>query len=176
MGRDEYGNYVNEEGVTIKITTDKNGKDHVSFYDGPVDGDHSAVHVNVDYDNGTWSSNTHGENHSDSDSGSGGCYLTSACMKEYAEKFDDNCYELKLLRWFRDTFVSKEDIEHYYCIAPNIVSQINKQHNCNSIYKDIYDKVIRVCVSAIENKKYDLAYDVYRQNVLALEKQYVLSV
>ena len=74
MGRDKYGNYVNEKGVTIKVDQDKNGKDHVSFYDGPVDGDHSAVHVNVDYDNEQWTSTTHGENHSDTEKGSGGCY------------------------------------------------------------------------------------------------------
>ena len=30
-GYDKYGNYVNDEGVTIKITQDKNGKDHISF-------------------------------------------------------------------------------------------------------------------------------------------------
>lgn len=173
IGRDKYGNYVNDEGVTIKITTDKSGKDHVSFYDGPVDGDHSAVHVNVDYDKGQWSSNMHGEGHSDSDTGSGGCYLTSAYMKEYSEEFDDNCYELRLLRWFRDKFVSKEDIEHYYYVAPGIVSQIDKQPNCSAIYRDIYEKVISVCVKAIENKSYEMAYDVYRQSVLDLEKKYV---
>ncbi|EOS75554.1 hypothetical protein C819_02116 [Lachnospiraceae bacterium 10-1] len=175
MGRDKYGNYVNEKGVTIKVDQDKNGKDHVSFYDGPVDGDHSAVHVNVDYDNEQWTSTTHGENHSDTEKGSGGCYLTSACMKKYAEQFDDNCYELNLLRWFRDKFVSKEDIEHYYyyCVAPNIVSQIDKLNNSNEIYKRIYENVICVCVKAIEDKKYDVAYNIYKQNVLDLEKMYI---
>ena len=61
----------------------------------------------MDYDNGQWNSTTHGESHSDTEKGSGRYYLTSACMKKYAEQFDDNCYELKLLRWFRDKFVSK---------------------------------------------------------------------
>ena len=48
--RDKYGNYVNDEGVTIKITTDKKGNDHVSFYGDEVDKPHDAVHVNVNYD------------------------------------------------------------------------------------------------------------------------------
>ena len=48
--RDKYGNYVNDEGVTIKITTDKRGNDHVSFYGGEVDKPHDAAHVNVNYD------------------------------------------------------------------------------------------------------------------------------
>lgn len=63
--RDKYGNYINEKGVTIKINTDKNGKDHISFYDGPVDGNHAAVHVNIDYKNGgSWTSHSHGKDHS----------------------------------------------------------------------------------------------------------------
>ena len=103
--RDKYGNYVNDEGVTIKITTDKRGNDHVSFYGGEVDKPHDAAHVNVNYDKGTWDSTTHGPDKSDTSSGSGGCYLTSACMKYFQENFNDNCYELTLLRWFRDNFV-----------------------------------------------------------------------
>ena len=46
-------------------------------------------------------------------------------MKYFQENFDDNCYELTVLRWFRDNFVSKEDKEHYYEIAPIIVETIN---------------------------------------------------
>ena len=44
----------------------------------------------------------------------------------FSRKFDDNCYELSVLRWFRDNFVTKEDIEHYYEVAPIIVEIINK--------------------------------------------------
>ena len=173
MGRDKYGNYVNDKGVTIKISEDKSGKDHISFYDGPVDGDHSAVHINVDYDKGSWSSQTHGEGHSDSEPSSGGCYLTSACMKKLADKFSDDCYELRLLRWFRDNFVSKEDIDHYYRVAPSIVSKIDDAPDSSIIYKDIYEKVIYVCVKAIERKEYDLAYNTYRNSVLKLEQKYL---
>lgn len=177
MGRDKYGNYVNEKGVTIKVEQDKNGKDHINFYDGPVDEkeNHSAVHINVDYEKGDWNSKTHDKNHSNPGSGSGGCYLTSACMKKHAEQFDDNCYELKLLRWFRDNFVSKEDIDHYYDVAPIIVSNIDQQNDSNKIYKKIYENVICICVKAIEDKKYDMAYNIYKQNVLDLEKMYVVS-
>lgn len=172
MGRDKYGNYVNEKGVTIKVDG-KDGKDHISFYEGPVDGDHSTVHVNVDYDKGTWNANTHSENHSDSQNSSGGCYLTAACMRKYAEQYDDNCYELKLLRWFRDNFVSKEDIEYYYCMAPSIVSKIDSMPNCDEIYQDIYEKVICYCVSAIESKDYDAAYNKYKNTILKLVKNYL---
>ena len=48
--RDKFGNYVNDKDVTIKINTDKNGKDHISFYDKDVDKPHDAVHINIDYE------------------------------------------------------------------------------------------------------------------------------
>lgn len=174
MARDKYGNYVNDEGVTIKITQDKNGKDHISFYDGPVDGDHSAVHVNVDYDNGgSWSSTTHGEDHSDTERGSGPCFLTTACMKVQAGAFDDKCHELETLRWFRDHHVSQEDIEHYYRIAPAIVAQIDAQPNAVEVYSTIYREVISTCVQAIENQQFELAYSTYKNAVLKLEHNYL---
>ena len=170
--RDKYGNYVNEKGVTIKITTDKNGNDHISFYGSDVDKPHDAAHINVNYDKGTWSSVTHGPDKSDTSSGSGGCYLTSACMKYLKEKFDDNCYELKVLRWFRDNFVSKEDIEHYYQVAPIIVEIIDKVENADIIYRYIYENIVDYSIKQIEQKNYDKAYRRYKNSVLLLEEQF----
>ena len=170
--KDKYGNYVNDKGVTIKITTDKKGNDHISFYGGEVDKPHDAAHVNVNYDKGTWSSTTHGPDKSDTSSGIGGCYLTSACMKYSQEKFDDNCYELTVLRWFRDNFVSKEDIEHYYEVAPIIVETINKEEKSDIIYNYIYDNVVDYCVEQIEKGNYDAAYNRYKSSVLTLENNF----
>ena len=176
MARDKYGNYVNNEGVTIKITQDKNGKDHISFYDGPVDGNHSSVHVNVDYnDGGSWNTATHGENHSNTEHGSGGCFLTTACMMVQTEAFDDKCHELETLRWFRDHHVSQEDIDHYYCIAPSIVLLIDAQPNAAEIYQTIYQDVVSVCVEAIENQQFEQAYTTYKNAVVKLEQEYLNS-
>lgn len=174
--RDKYGNYVNDQGVTIKITTDKNGNDHISFYGGEVDQPHDAAHVNVNYDKGTWSSTTHGPDKSDTSSGSGGCYLTSACMKYFQDKFDDNCYELTVLRWFRDNFVSDEDIEHYYEVAPLIVETINKEEKSDIIYNYIYDNIVDYCVEQIELGNYNDAYNRYKNSVLVLEEQFAKPV
>ena len=170
--RDKFGNYVNDKGVTIKVDTDKNGNDHVSFYGGDVDKPHDAAHVNVNYDKNSWSSTTHGPDKSDTSLGSGGCYLTSACMKYLQENFDDNCYELRVLRWFRDNFVSKEDIEHYYATAPTIVESINREEKSDVIYNYIYDNVVDACITAIENGDYDFAYNRYKNSILALEEQF----
>ena len=171
--RDKYGNYVNDKGVTIKINSDKNGNDHISFYGGEVDKPHDAAHVNVNYDKASWSSTTHGPDKSDTNSGSGGCYLTSACMKYFQENFDDNCYELIVLRWFRDNFVSKEDIEHYYEVAPIIVESINNEEKSDIIYNYIYDNIVDYCVMQIEQGNYDKAYNRYKSSVLTLEEQFV---
>ena len=101
------------------------------------------------------------------------CYITTACIKHLKEYFDDNCYELKTLRWFRDNFVSKEDINHYYEIAPKIVENINKQEDKELIYNDIYEYIIKICVQAINHEDYDFAYTRYKNNILRLEKEYV---
>ena len=172
MDRDEYGHYVNDEGVEIRTSTDKYGRDHIDIYDScPAENpDHSSIHINYDSDTGkgTIVDTTSGEKETTDTS----CYLTSACMKYFQENFNDNCYELTLLRWFRDNFVSKEDIEHYYEIAPIIVETINKQEQSGIIYDYIYDHVVNYCVQQIERGNYDKAYSRYKNSVLTLEEQF----
>lgn len=99
--------------------------------------------------------------------------MIAACMKHFSGTFDDNCYELATLRWFRDNFVSKEDIEHYYAIAPAIVTEIEKNPNCDELYNYIYEHIVRVCVQAIEQGDYHSAYSRYKNSVLALEEAYI---
>lgn len=101
------------------------------------------------------------------------CYLTSACMRYLREKFDDNCYELTVLRWFRDNFVSKNDIEHYYNVAPIIVAKINSEEKSNLIYDYIYDSIIDYCITEIENGNYKEAYKRYKESILTLETYYI---
>lgn len=101
------------------------------------------------------------------------CYLTTACMKRYLNNFNDNCYELTLLRWFRDNFVSKEDIKHYYKIAPIIVGEIDKDNNNDIVYDYIYDNIVDYCVGQIENGNYTDTYRRYKDSILMLERTYV---
>ena len=102
----------------------------------------------------------------------GGCYLTTACIKHMKSEFDDNCYELTVLRWFRDNFVSNDDISHYYITAPAIVSAINLSSECDLIYSYIYENTVKYCVNAIISKKYALAYKRYKDTMLFLEERY----
>ena len=103
----------------------------------------------------------------------GGCYLTSACMKHMQENFDDNCEELMILRWFRDIFVSREDIDYYYDVAPLIVEAIDSDENSELVYDYIYDNIIDYCITEIEKGNYDLAYKRYKESVLSLEGYYI---
>lgn len=93
-------------------------------------------------------------------------------MKYYQENFDDNCYELTVLRWFRDNFVSKDDIEHYYKVAPIIVESINNIEKSDIIYDYIYDNIVDYCVEQIVQGNYDKAYSRYKNSVLSLEEQF----
>ncbi len=92
------------------------------------------------------------------------------------ENFDDNCYELIVLRWFRDNFVSTDDKKHYYYIAPKIVEAIGKEIDSNLIYNYIYDNIVDYCVTQIEQGNYNEAYNRYKDSVQLLEKYYIGSL
>ena len=163
--------YVNEKGVVIKVSEYKDGSGvKIDFYDkDPSEPDHKSIHTHINYD-GTYSTQDNVDGSVEKSSGS--CYLTSACMAYFQDDFDDNCYELTVLRWFRDNFVSKEDIEHYYKVAPIIVETINEDDKCDVIYDYIYDNVVDYCVEQIEYGNYDKAYSRYKNSVSILEKQF----
>ena len=131
---------------------------------------HDTVHVKVNYENKSYSATTKVDGKKETSSGS--CYLTSACMQHFNAEFNDNCYELQVLRWFRDYFVSEEDIIHYYETAPVIVEAINNSSNFQEIYSDIYQNVVQICVHAIELEQYDEAYERYKNSILLLEEKY----
>jgi hypothetical protein len=78
-----------------------------------------------------------------------------------------------ILRWFRDNFVSQDDIIHYYKVAPIIVEKLNSIPDSSKIYNWIYENVILVCVEAIKQGNYDFAYKRYRNSILVLEKTFV---
>ena len=156
MARDKYGHYVNDNGVEIRVSTDKTGKDHIDIYDKcPADNpEHGSIHITSDIETGSGSiTDTTGESKETTDTS---CYLTTACMKN-----------------FRDKFVSEEDKKYYYEVAPIIVSEIEKSNNKDKIYKYIYDNVVSYCVNKIEENDFEAAYSRYKNSVLVLEEQLV---
>lgn len=157
----------------IKVHTDKRGKAHIDIYSGDPREKHQSIHINIDTSTGKGNivDTTNGQKEITDTQ----CYLTTACMRSLTKKFDDNCEELTILRWFRDNYVSKEDIKHYYENAPIIVEAINQTENSNLIYNYIYKNVIVVCVEAIKNGNYVFAYNRYKNSVLALEEEFIYS-
>ena len=89
-------------------------------------------------------------------------------LKDLAEKFDHTT--LTQIR------VSKEDIKHYYKIAPIIVGEIDKDNNNDIVYDYIYDNIVDYCVEQIENGNYAEAYKRYKDSVMILEKKYVKGI
>ena len=159
------------EGGTWVNVNGNDEKGHVNIYGSdPKEPHDESIHININYEKGTFTINekSNGEKTSTDCS----CYLTTACMRNKMSQFSDKCEELLILRWFRDKFVSKEDIEHQYEIAPIIVENITRLDNCNELYNGIYENVILLCVKAIENNEYDLAYNIYKNSILNLEEEY----
>ena len=165
--------YENEKGVRIRVTTDKRGIDHIDFYDkDPSEKEKETIHIK--YDSNTGKGTIVEKNSKGEKTTTGiGCYLTSACMAYYLTNFDDNCYELTMMRWLRDNVVSEEDVKHYYEVAPIIVEEIDQEEHKDMIYNYIYDNVLDACVHAIENGDYQLAYKIYKDNVMYLEDYYI---
>lgn len=156
----------------IKATTPKSSKydTKIDVYTSDPKGPHESIHIAVDSDSKSAHiiDTTNGSTeHTDV-----GCYLTTACMRHFQEDFDDNCYELTVLRWFRNNFVSQDDIDHYYKTAPIIVEAINQEENNNIIYDYIYDNVVDYCVMQIENGNYEGAYNRYKDSIICFESQF----
>ena len=96
-----------KEEKEIRVTEYSNGKGaKIDFYSPRArDKDHDSIHIKIDTDKKTFETITKIDGKVEKSKG--GCYLTTACMKHQLEEFDDNCYELFMLRWLRDHIVSK---------------------------------------------------------------------
>lgn len=106
---------IETEGGTYINVNGNEEKGHVNIYDGDPRGEHNSIHINIDYDEKAFTITEKEDGKKTSEKHK--CFLTTACMKHQLKNFDDNCYELTTLRWFRDKFVTKSDIQYYYQIA-----------------------------------------------------------
>lgn len=109
-------------------------------------------------------------------SGSSGCFITSAVCRS-SHKPDD-CYELTAFRSFRDNWLRKQPdgedlIKEYYQVAPSIVSVIDAQPDCVSIYRSIWEKYLTPCLKYIESGKFEKCKTLYITMVNNLKKQYI---
>ena len=168
--------YIGKDGSELRVTPYSDGTGYkYDYYDKSTYGNavHNSVHIKSDLNKNWTRIDKDSSNNTKKESSGSGCYLTTACLKVMQEHFDDNCYYLDMLRWFRDNYVTEEDINMYYSSAPLIVEKINLMDNSNEIFKEIYYKVIQVCVRGIELGRYDIAYDVYKNSFLLLKKEFL---
>lgn len=171
MGEKTKYGYKHNDGHYSKTTGNGDKVSYSVYNKNPSSPNHESIHIN--YNTKTGKGNIVESNGSGGKTTTGiGCYLTTACMKHFQEKFDDNCYELTVLRWFRDNYVLPEDVEHYYEIAPAIVAGINNEAQSDLIYDYIYDNVVDACVSAIEEGNYEVAYSRYKSSILTFEETF----
>lgn len=94
------------------------------------------------------------------------CYLTLSCMVYYKDKFDYNCYQLRVLNWLKDNYLTKEDILEYEEISPIIVDKIDEE-----VYYDIFINVILKIVLLIEEGEYKDAYFLYKSSLNELKNK-----
>ena len=105
---------------------------------------------------------------SSSSRGSGLCFLTTAACECFGK--GDDCYELTMLRHFRDAWLTKQAggaalIAEYYRIAPPIVEKLNASEWRDKMYQDIWWQYILPCVSLIEQESYEPCRVLYEKMV-----------
>lgn len=103
------------------------------------------------------------------------CFITTACCRRLNKP--DDCYELTLLRRYRDTYMaSLEDgeklIAEYYDIAPSIVKHIDKRQDSAGIYDAVWNHYILPCIRLIEGGEYEECLSLYSDMVMDLKKRY----
>ena len=109
---------------------------------------------------------------------SGLCYITTAVCR-YQGKRDD-CYELMMLRRYRDTYLLSSSegrrlVEEYYDTAPYLVKVLEMCRDVSWIYEQLYRNYLSICVSYIEEKKYEECKRVYIDMVQGLQEKYLYN-
>lgn len=104
------------------------------------------------------------------------CYITTAVCR-YLSK-PDNCYELTMLRRYRDEYLVQSEqgqnlIAQYYDIAPTIVKRIDRMEQSGEIYRAIWEKYLRKCISQIESNQLEDCLLTYTQMVKQLRDKYL---
>lgn len=100
------------------------------------------------------------------------CFITTAVCE--SRQKDDDCYELSLLRSFRDDYLLQSDegvemVHEYYDVAPSIVKHIGKRKDADRIYEDIWQQYLSPCIRLIESDRKEECVELYRSMVYDLK-------
>lgn len=103
------------------------------------------------------------------------CYITTAVCETFHKP--DDCYELTLLRNYRDQYLAalpegEDIIRAYYDVAPTIVKHINRRDDSAKIYESIWKMYLSPCISMIEEGRNEDCKDLYIKMVRSLQDEY----
>jgi hypothetical protein len=106
------------------------------------------------------------------------CYITTAVCESFGKA--DNCYELTLLRDYRDNYLmsvpgGEQMIQEYYDVAPSIVKHINQKEGASEIYRSIWDTYLSPCIHMIEQGELEDCRVLYQEMVGTLREKYFLQ-
>jgi len=96
------------------------------------------------------------------------CFISTAVYTNMG--FDDDCSDLKTLRYYRDNYLLKtvkgiKMVDNYYLIAPLIVCQIDRLKDKNQIYNDIYKQYLKNIIYLINQNEFESASQKYEKMV-----------
>ena len=103
------------------------------------------------------------------------CYITTAVCE--SRNKPDDCYELSLLRSFRDDYLLQSAegeamVHEYYDVAPSIVKHIGKRADADEIYEGIWQQYLSPCIRLIESGQNEECVDLYKHMVYELKDLY----
>lgn len=106
------------------------------------------------------------------------CYITTAVCDGLGKP--DDCYELTLLRDYRDNYLVKSEegaslVKTYYDIAPTIVKRISRDEHANEVYHNLWNQYLSPCVTLIEKGAVEECKDKYTEMVHSLKEKYLYS-
>lgn len=106
------------------------------------------------------------------------CYITTAVCDSLGKS--DDCYELSVLRKFRDEWLAlqvggHELIDEYYDTAPLILNQIQWSPKPEKVYAGLYRDYLAPCIYHIENDNYELCKQLYIHMIRSLQQQWGIN-
>ncbi|MDO4632975.1 MAG: CFI-box-CTERM domain-containing protein [Eubacteriales bacterium] len=106
------------------------------------------------------------------------CYITTAVCETFQKP--DDCYELTLLRDYRDGYLMDSPdgealIAEYYDVAPTIVKRINQDPKKDEIYLGVWKEYLAPCISMIEHGEMEECRSLYVKMVRDLQETYFYS-
>ncbi len=104
------------------------------------------------------------------------CFITTAICEHIGKP--DDCYELEVLREFRDSWLLKQVdgeqlVDEYYRIAPHIVERIKASGEADEVYSDLLERYIEPCVRLIEAEKQEQCCALYQTMVDEMKSRYL---